>query len=568
LGSKLYVSDPFQLYSKSTGALFSTLLPQLSTLYPSVNAAVAAFGAAYDSAVLRAGDSLAEDYSTKQYGIALRLLQHELGRSEPQYAPLLVASTLLASAETIQARQKGALAHVLGAFGIFTNRHNRQQLLPSNVEPVHASGDGGLSAENISLLENLCTTLDTQVATFAWGERPHLSAQPFTQSITGPQNVDELCQELPKLIHIGLHFVAAASEDSLQLKADLSFDLIMKQSQILSWLRKWLDSFSELVETNDNSYGPKTPYGRHLRLLKAQCLAMLLGVSNIRTTLQTSWDKYGPEFEEIVNCAAIVLEGADFPATSTSSIPSFSPAPGVIQPLFFTARKYRHSLVRRRAISLLRLTGYEGPFSGDFEADLATRFVEIEEARPFSMQLSEEEVLLPSNIPDWGRICSCWRLSDKFMGDDRMVKFCRRKKSSYRNLNQNPVISGDDYFSSSLSDSPPQTDESDNYEVWSELVHSYKLGPHPQASGYDASSNLGVLGSVIVPAHPTAREPWVPDAGESKSMPVRCQSNSMFSQPVQNTRLSRDPDWVKTAVASGEIWNFWDGEEGQVPGER
>lgn len=354
------------------------MIPQLSQSFPSVNAAVAAFGAAYGSSFLRSGDSLAYEEATKQYGIALRLLQLELNQPEPQYAPVLIISTLLAASETVQARQKGALAHVLGAFGIFMNRQNESRLLTSTTEPSPGKPQGGLPADIIDMLEHMCLSIDLLVATFTWGEAPHLPPRTFSEATFSPKDVGQLCRELPKLLHASMHFVAEASQQMTKESTDPTFDLVLKQSSMIAWLQKWLTSFSVLVESdNANLHHPRY---RHLRLLKAQCLSMFLAVSNVRALSQVSWDAFSPEFEEIVRCAEVVLDEAGHdPTSAKSSLQPFCPSLGIVQPLFFVARKYRHSIVRRRAISLLRLTGFEGPFSGDFEADLATRFVEIEE---------------------------------------------------------------------------------------------------------------------------------------------------------------------------------------------
>ena len=497
------------------------MLPQLSLTFPSVNAAAAAFGAAYDSALLRNGDSLAYDDSTKQYGLALRLLQLELNRPEPQYAPLLLTSTLLAAAETVQARQKGALAHVLGAFGVFMTRQKETKLLPSSIESSPQSPSGGLSDDIVGMLENLCISIDLQVATFTWGQPPNLPPEPYTDTTFAASNIDELCRELPKLLHASMHFVGEASQEIFKEYADLTFELVLKQSQQISWLRKWLDSFSELVETGEagTQHLGRTRY-RHLRMLKAQCLSTLLAVSNIRTTSQVSWDRFAAEFEEIVHCAEVVLDEAGHYLTSSQSpLQPFCPSPGIIQPLFFTARKYRHSVVRRRAISLLRVAGFEGPFSGDFEADLATRFVEIEEGRPFLMHLRDDQVITPAEIPDWRRICSCWRLSERYDFDERVIKFCRRRRP--------PSDEGLD------STSPSAKNQADRWEVWEEIIRSFKK----RAEVGDAASL-----PIKVDRH------WVPISGEAK----------FAHQTLHTSRLSRDPDWVKSAVGSGEWWNFYD----------
>lgn len=105
---------------------------------------------------------------------------------------------------------------------------------------------------------------------------------------------------------------------------------------------------------------------------------------------------------------------AGSPHNKKSPLLPYSPVPGIIHPLNFTARKYRDSVSRRRAIHLLRHAGIEGPFHGVFEARVAARVVEIEEDRkPFKPVLASDEVLTPNDIPDRNRIYICCLADDE-----------------------------------------------------------------------------------------------------------------------------------------------------------
>ena len=519
------------MYSKSNLSVFSILLPQLSQMYPSVNAAAAAFGAAYDSTLIRDGNSFAYDNSTKQTGLALQMLQLELNRPDPQYAPVLMASILLAAAESIQARQKGALAHVHGTFGLFMSNQAENRLLQSpensSVTSSPQRARGGLSNDLANMLEHMCLSLDVLVATFTWGHEPHLPPQPFSETTFNPTNIDELCQELPKLIHNSMHVISQASKKLFNEPTVSTVELRVKQSQMISWLRKWLSSFSDLVESQSARSQPiPQARNRHLHSLKAQCLSTILAVSNLLAPSQASWDKYALEFSEIVKCADIVLNSGGQQPYHKPALRPFSPSPGIIQPLFFTARKYRHSHVRRRAISLLRLTGFEGPFSGDFEADVATRFVEIEEGRPYSEYLGVSQVMTPADIPDNRRIYSCWRLSERYDFDERVIKLCRRRQSQ-----SSPTTNTLD------DDENPFPSVAEDWEVWEEVILSYKR-----------RSEIAAKGAVGATQHDNRA--WVPLEGDA--------DYTVTHHSLRSDRLSRDPDWVKSAVGSGQYWNFWD----------
>lgn len=532
------------MYSQSDFTVFNQLVPQLSIHYPSVNAAAAAFGAAYESSVLNHGDPLTAAQSDEQYGTALRMLSLELAKPDPQHAVLVVASTLLAAAETLHARQKGALAHILGALGIFASRH--QPSLPSpDSTPSSAPATGGLSDDIIDMLENLCLSVDVLVATFTWGQQPNLPPPKITTSTVNPETIEELCSEQPKIAHACLHFIAEASQEMFKEYSDLPYTLILKQATVISWLRTWLSCWTTLLETNADLFS-SPPRIRNLHLLKAQILALLIGVSNIRTSSQTSYDKYHVEFDEILRCADLVLSPPSLtPATAQDPPPllPFTPALGIIQPLFLTARKYRASLPRRHAIRLLRRSGFEGPFSGNSEADLATRFVEIEEARPFTMHLDEEAILSAPQIPDWRRICSCWRLSEKHDLAERRIRLCRRRQYTSADRDESGGWGLPVRRPGPGSPSDPVQD-GDQWEVWEEVL------TEPRREKASLYPDLDPI-----PDDPLK---WVVLSGELDFQSSHTHAHTQTHAPTHTGRLSRDPDWVKSAVGTGEYFNFMD----------
>lgn len=136
------------------------------------------------------------------------------------------------------------------------------------------------------------------------------------------------------------------------------------------------------------------------------------------------------------------------------------------------------------------------------------------------MDLPKDQIMTPADIPDWRRICSCWRLSERYEFNDRVIKFARRRKAAYDD--QEPATALD----------PFQTD-TDRWEVWEEIIRSFR-----QRS--DAGEPK------VAPIEVGRR--WTPMSGEAKYL----------HEPMRIDRLSRDPDWVKSAVGSGEWWNFFD----------
>ncbi|OIW31917.1 hypothetical protein CONLIGDRAFT_667736 [Coniochaeta ligniaria NRRL 30616] len=103
------------------------------------------------------------------------------------------------------------------------------------------------------------------------------------------------------------------------------------------------------------------------------CLFFRAGV----TGPQTDWDTCLPHFERIVALAGVIL-GRN---RTSHAAPAFvSLEPGVIIPLYLTATRCRHPVLRRRALELLRgANSQEGRWHSVGAAAVAERMMQIEE---------------------------------------------------------------------------------------------------------------------------------------------------------------------------------------------
>lgn len=97
---------------------------------------------------------------------------------------------------------------------------------------------------------------------------------------------------------------------------------------------------------------------------------------------ESSYDEYLTQFQEIVDHARSILltEGA---GTRSGADKRLSLEMSVVHPLFITAFKCRDSAVRRRAISLLHVSGQEGVWNGKMLATIAEHVVEYEECHGY-----------------------------------------------------------------------------------------------------------------------------------------------------------------------------------------
>lgn len=432
----LFSLDPHQLYSKANAQVSSVLLPQLAATRPYVNAAAGALGAAYDKCILRRAHSQDPQLMTRIYLNALRQVQNELQRPEPEAVPLLIAAMLLAAAASIQHNQLDALCHLLGAFNMI-NLQNAASLKPGYTTSPGPLARNGI-VEGLSSVQDFFYNVDYHISMFAWGRSPQFPHLPVTSQMLYPTSIEDLTTGHPAIQQWGLHFLAKALGPEWEERIDFPSSLIEQQDYLVAWLKRWLRTYTLLFDYPSSRPSPlQTP---HFRILKAQTLTMFIATSNVKPPTQVTYDTYAPEFEEIIRCAEYVISPNRPTKTSAPecSLLPYSPVSGIVHPLYFTARKYRHSVSRRRAIHLLRHAGIEGPFQGDFEARVAARLVEIEEDRkPFKAVLAPAEVLHPSDITDRNRVYLCWMAEPpgQEVGNGetgqvarRLMKFSRRRR--------------------------------------------------------------------------------------------------------------------------------------------
>lgn len=432
----LFSHDPYQLYNKTSAEFSFVLLPQLAATRPYVNAAAGTLGAAYDKCVLHRAYRQDHQLIPRLYLNALRQVRDELQRPEPEVVPLLMTAMLLAAAESIQHKQRDAVRHLFGAFTMI----DLQNEVSLKTRPTTSAGPlvCNDTVEGFNSIRDVFCTLDYHISMFAWGRKPRFPRLPVTNRMLYPSSMEDLATAHPALQQWCVHFIAKALEPEWEERIDFPAALVAQQLYLVAWLKRWLRTYTLLFDTPS----PRPPCAQtaHFRILKAQTLILYIATSNIKPPTQVTYDSYAPEFEEIIRCAEHVLNPNDptNPSAPPRPLLAYSPVPGIINPLYFTARKYRDSVSRRRAIHLLRHAGIEGPFQGDFEARVAARLVEIEEDRkPFKAVLAPAEVLRPCDIPDRNRVYMTWitetpglEFEKPQVGEtaQRVLKFSRRRR--------------------------------------------------------------------------------------------------------------------------------------------
>ncbi|KAM0554943.1 hypothetical protein ACHAPJ_006679 [Fusarium lateritium] len=377
-------------------AFWSRTVPQLTQSVPSVRAAVEAFGATYEEYVLRGGAPFSGLETTKRYTQALRLVQQDLATMQHGPIPCITACLFLAAVEALQQRLDKGHLHLLGALTLMVSHMDKKLL-----------ADVDIDIDDVSLL---LQKLDLHVATYAVSQPPHLPPSPsITKDVIMSDPPD---RALIKILHSCYHFTAQAFPYKYTSRRLTPPELLIDQGRQLSNLKQWL-SHNKLPPVSDVDAPTEN---ESLLVLRSQCLAALIYAANILDPLETAYDCYGPDFQEIVTLAeALPLDEDQCETThlnDASSFPSFIPEMGIIHPLYFTAQKYRNPFWRRKALNLLSKCGKEGPWCGETEGSLVGVVIRTEEGLP-SLDLARSQGASTDSsfsIPEKSRVNACWAI--------------------------------------------------------------------------------------------------------------------------------------------------------------
>jgi cholestenol Delta-isomerase len=107
------------------------------------------------------------------------------------------------------------------------------------------------------------------------------------------------------------------------------------------------------------------------------------------------WDACAVYFERIVSAAEVISGATSFPFSFFLSL-----EPGIVMPLFLTAIRCRHPVIRRRALTLLKnLNWQEGMWNSDGAAAVAEKIVVAEEEDlDIDMSLHVDRAMSPADL--------------------------------------------------------------------------------------------------------------------------------------------------------------------------
>jgi hypothetical protein len=352
------------------------------------------------TASLSTGDGETRLVAT-QYGTAIREVQLELLHRPYGPVPILVACVLLACADVLLRRPRVALIHFRGAIKLLEERKAISTPAPVS-RPMCSSC--GLCDHLASKIDPLpleeeddditvfLRTLDVQTVLYADGLEPQmhiaLVRAPQDPTSTTPNSIYRAGRELIALIQACHCFTSFASQYKYCPRIFVPAELFVEQGRQIAALRLWLRRLNYIIlpsiKPPADSGGTTSSKYVHGLMLRNLCLSNIIYASSVLNPYETDWDVHAGDFQEIVIGAESILDirhrrQCGTPSSQTSAF-TFTPSPGIIQPLFLTGLKYREPKWRRRALALLWQSGKEGPWDGKLIAAATQRTIGIEEA--------------------------------------------------------------------------------------------------------------------------------------------------------------------------------------------
>lgn len=382
-------------------------------------------------------------YSWKHYIQAIRQLHHGIHNASndgPTPDETIVTCLLLIFFEVLRGEYPTALMHLEAGLQIFSTHYPSVEMssvtAPRQDDPlkglarifrrldIQASsylGDRSVSTFSIPYHE---TTLEPLVPSFL----SHNSME-FATIRDAQDALDGHVAHIYKFMRSTAQSLQGdpllGSRRVFELKYDLSFhsrgppcpgltNFIQEREHYLEALRAWAYAFEAFLgrSTNvaiqregapDNSFRGEEV--QQCAVIWISYLVILITLSTCVEPDESSYDEHITQFQEIVNHARSILLAER--ATTSAAGRRLSLEISVVHPLFITAFKCRDSTVRRRAISLLHISGQEGVWNGKMLAAIAEHVVEYEECHGY-VDVAVERLSITEPLsrtpPDIGRV--------------------------------------------------------------------------------------------------------------------------------------------------------------------
>ena len=185
--------------------------------------------------------------------------------------------------------------------------------------------------------------------------------------------------------------------------------LLEERQQLSIALERWDSAFRAFLRKVGRSLDGKSLQGARTVEISHIFLTIFLGFESYNSEDQTIWDIYCPQFERIVELAALIVESYKEPFNDQG--PTYCMDMNIVAPLYAVAHRCRDPVIRRKAVELLYAAScQEGIWESRMTASAAERVIEMEEAGLGTITCCQD-------LPKWNRVTD---VIVQFDGEGRM----------------------------------------------------------------------------------------------------------------------------------------------------
>ena len=428
-----------QLAGEAGSTLWHTLIPRLCHSSLSVRNAMTAFSMIHERYNLLKPSNGELVQALQHHQKAVKAINKEItsrkGNADELLEELLVTCLLFICVEVLLGNYTIALTHLNGAVRVVQ-------------EHFHARKDP-ISPELAGLI-SILGALEVQALSYSRSQVsmvPPIGPGPLQdatvmQTVPGRQEETppaEMGRDMIKTAGFGLrehirkilHFLRYVAEP-YKYNEVVPQHVIEERDRLLYDLNGFKRSKIDPVRFVTKQYPPAAVI---VRMLDVAFHIFLVKLSTCLNSLESSYDRYIPNFRKLVDAAEFVYQNTTRPIFRIES--------RTIEPLYDTALKCRGHTIRYRALELLRQSKREGIWEGPLVAAVAAYVIQKEEATwlpPDPSTVSEDdETSYARGIAEHNRVhetsievhrekrtvsVKCWRLVDgEWVLDSKEIPF-------------------------------------------------------------------------------------------------------------------------------------------------
>lgn len=370
-----------KLDGKFDSKFWSKLVLQLSHSEPSIRHAVSAISIIYQdvesslqhpTGYVNANLRAHQEWNTAVRSLSIRIQEHPNSNLVP-----LVCCLLFTCIELLRGNIESSMFHVQNGFSILAAlRYN------SDVAPH--SGSNIVSNDRKAIEEHIVPVfLRLNVLCSLAGRMTPQMYSPAVKQDSSQTDLTDSRRRLYEVSDTCLRFIGKATLKAAMFQIDIE-DLV-EQVKLQSRLGAWRNQLGELLRRMQAANSPANQDALNILLVHFKVIYIWIRVCT--TAGETAPDSYHGDFEELLHFAEPIAK----PDTGLATPQPLSFDVQILGPLYYTALKCRHPIIRRRALEMLQSAPRrEGLWNGRYAYVTAKRVIELEEEHLNGQELPDE----------------------------------------------------------------------------------------------------------------------------------------------------------------------------------